>query len=95
MVIIEAALFYETGWDREMDRMVVVTAPLERRLAWLSRRDGATKEAIEARLAHQMPLEEKERRADYVLNNDGTLEDLDRKIEALVSWIRDQARMKT
>lgn len=83
LVIIEAALFYEVGWDKAMDRMVVVTAPLEKRIAWLQKRDGLTREQIEARLSHQMPVEEKAVRAHFVIRNDGSLDDLRDKVENL------------
>jgi len=87
LVVIEAALFYETGWDREMNAMIVVTAPLEKRLTWLQRRDGASRDQIEARLQHQMPVEEKARRADFVLENNGSLEELRKKVKELVRWL--------
>ena len=90
IVIVEAALFYEVGWDRAMDRMVVVTAPLERRIAWLMQRDGLRREEIEARLLHQLPVEEKAKRADYVIHNDGSLENLKKKVEALREWLLKQ-----
>ena len=87
LVIIEAALFYESGWDRDMDAMVVVTAPLEKRLAWLQKRDGTTAAAIESRMVHQMPVEEKARRADYVIDNSGRLEDLHASVQRLIEWL--------
>ncbi len=90
VVIIEAALFYETGWDRAMDWMVVVWAPLERRLQWLQQRDGATREQIEARMRYQMPLEEKKKRADYVIDNSGSLEDLRVATERFEKWLREK-----
>lgn len=86
-VIIEAALFYESGWDRQMDLMVVVDAPLGQRLAWLQARDQVTAEQIHARIANQLPVEEKVRRADYVIDNTGRLEDLRHEVERFIAWL--------
>ena len=64
VVIIEAALFYESGWNQQMDSMIVVTAPMAKRLAWLRARDGASEAQIRARMAHQIPVEQKAARAE-------------------------------
>lgn len=89
-VIIEAALLFEAGWDREMDVMVVVAAPLEKRTRWLALRDGMTPEQMHARLQHQWPLEEKIARADYIVENNGTLAALEAKVVALHEWLRNR-----
>lgn len=66
----EAALIYETGSDKELDKVIVVTAPTELRIKRVMERDGLTREAIEARIQRQMSEEEKAQRADFVINND-------------------------
>ncbi|MDQ7053584.1 MAG: dephospho-CoA kinase [candidate division KSB1 bacterium] len=90
VAIIEAALFYETGWDRDMDAMVVVYAPLEDRIRWIMQRDGSTREQILARMAHQMPLEEKVKRADFVVQNTGSLKHLHEEVQRLHRWLQAQ-----
>jgi dephospho-CoA kinase len=67
----EAALLFESGSYRSLDQIIVVTAPLELRIARVMARDGATREEVEARIARQMPEEEKVRLADFVIHNDG------------------------
>lgn len=66
----EAALIYETGGEKELDKVVVVTAPVELRVKRVMERDGLTREAIEARINQQLPEAEKVEKADFVINND-------------------------
>ncbi len=67
----EAALLVETGTHRFLDKLIVVTAPLELRIARVMERDGVSRGAVEARIARQLPEEEKVRLADFVVKNDG------------------------
>lgn len=67
----EAALIYEAGIDRHLDKVIVVTAPLLLRIQRVVQRDQLTPAEVEARMAQQLPEEEKVRRADYVIMNDG------------------------
>ncbi len=92
IAVIEAALFYESGWDHNMDKMAVVTAPMEKRLAWAQARDNSSEAEIRARMAHQIPVEEKAKRADYVIENDGSLEELREKVSAFMTWVQEQIR---
>ncbi|MFM8361932.1 MAG: dephospho-CoA kinase [Haliscomenobacter sp.] len=67
----EAALLYESGSYRLLDKIIVVSAPLELRIARVMARDHCSREAVLERIARQMPQEEKEARADFILYNDG------------------------
>jgi dephospho-CoA kinase len=73
--IYEAALLVENGSYRIMNALVVVTASLATQIARVKKRDNLDEEAVRARIAAQLPLEEKVRVADYVIENDGSLED--------------------
>ena len=64
-------LVYETGWERAWDRIVCVAAPVNPQIARLRNR-GLTAAAARARIAAQWPVEEKMRRADYVVFNSGS-----------------------
>lgn len=70
----EAALLVEKGRHRTMDALVVVSASEVTQLARVQARDGLDRAAAAARIASQLPLEEKVRVADYVIENDGDLE---------------------
>ncbi len=67
----EAALLYESGSYKFLDKMIVVTAPEEMRIERVMKRDELDREAIQDRIARQMPEAEKVAQADYVINNDG------------------------
>ncbi len=76
LFVYEAALLFETGGDALLDETVVVDAPEAVRMARAMARDGATPEAVRARMRHQMPADEMRRRVDRVVDNGGTLADL-------------------
>ncbi|HET7538330.1 MAG TPA: dephospho-CoA kinase [Polyangiaceae bacterium] len=85
----EVPLLYENGLDRTYHPVVVVNAPLSLREARLAQRDGFDSTQIAARIAAQMPLEEKVRRADYVIDNSGTVEELARATDAVLTALCD------
>jgi dephospho-CoA kinase len=70
----EAALLVETGLYRDLDGLVVVTADNETRIGRVIQRDGSTRAKVLARMAAQLPIEEKIRVADYVIDNGRSLE---------------------
>ncbi|PSQ82153.1 MAG: dephospho-CoA kinase, partial [Bacteroidetes bacterium QS_1_63_11] len=65
--------------DAHVDATVAVVAPDADRIAWVTRRDDATPGQVRARMQHQLPQAELRTRADYVIENDGSLEDLRQK----------------
>jgi len=70
-LIKEAALLYESGSYKELDKIIVVTAPLDLRIARIQVRDPQrSKEEITGIINKQMPEEEKVKKADFVIYND-------------------------
>jgi dephospho-CoA kinase len=84
----DVPLLYEVGLDRQVDCVVVVWAPRDLQVARLAARDGLPPAAAEARLAAQLPIDEKAARADVVVRNDGDLEALRRKAAPLLAALR-------
>jgi len=77
----EASLLVETGRHRELDGLLVVDAPEEVRIARVVGRDGATPEAVRARMAAQLPMTEKRRVATAVIENGGDLGALEDQVD--------------
>jgi dephospho-CoA kinase len=71
VIIYDAALLLENGLDRKMDGVILVTVPREVQISRLIARNGLTRGEAEARIASQMPLEEKAKRATWLVDNSG------------------------
>lgn len=71
MVAIESAILFEAGYDDVVDTVIMVSAPLEVRIARAMQRDGSTREAVEERIRQQMDDKEKCRLSQFVIVNDG------------------------
>lgn len=68
-VLMESAILYESGLDKEMDSVVCVYVDMEERIRRLRLRDHTTDEQIALRIAAQCPAEEVMQKADYVILN--------------------------
>ncbi len=79
LLVHEAALLFEAGGDAHVDATAAVVAPDADRIAWVTERDDVTPEQVRARMQHQLPQAELRTRADHVIENDGSLEDLRQK----------------
>lgn len=82
LVIVDAALLFFWGLDKEMDVSILVTAPERIKVKRMSG-SGLTPEQVKARLSLQPPDAKVWRRADFVLENSGSLPELKRKARAL------------
>lgn len=84
--VLEATLLVEAGWDDAFDAVITVEAPREIRLERAVAR-GLSRAEAESRLRAQGPSEDRRRAADFVIENDGSLEDLERRVEAIVDGL--------
>jgi len=80
IVIWDAALLVETGGAKRMDKLVVVSTDHVTELARLIARDGMTEEEARGRIATQMPVAEKAKVADYVIDNGGSRAETERQV---------------
>jgi dephospho-CoA kinase len=94
IVVMDAALLIETGYYRKMDRLIVVYANERDQLKRLKERDRFTDEQALARIKSQMPLEEKRKHADYVIENTGTREETERQTREIFARLRQEAAGK-
>ncbi len=90
VVALDAIKLIESGWADRCDVVWVVTCPREQQIARLMQTRGYSPEEAEMRIGSQSPQEEKAQRADVVIDNAGTLEDLHRQV--LEAWEAIEAR---
>ena len=83
LVVVDAALLVETTHPYPLDALAVVSAPDSLRLMRLEER-GMSRAEASRRMAAQASNEEKERRADFVLSNDGTIADLEARVDEML-----------
>ncbi|MCO5260071.1 MAG: dephospho-CoA kinase [Crocinitomicaceae bacterium] len=86
IVFNEAAIMIEVGTYKELDFIVLVTAPEELKIKRVMERDGVTKEEVVLRMSKQLSDEEKIKYADFVIYNDGA--SLKEQIEELFKQIK-------
>jgi len=86
-LVVDAALIFELALDEILDYVVTVSASIENCINRTHLRDRLSRQDILARMASQLSAGEKERRADYVLANDGTLKQLQEKVVSLHQWV--------
>ncbi len=73
IVIVDAALLVETGAYKSYDKLIVVYVNEEMQLKRLINRDGMSREEAKNRIILQLPLSEKVKLADYIIENEGSL----------------------
>jgi len=76
VIVLEAAVLFEAGWDDVGDEVWVNIVDREVAIARAMQRDGTTRETIERRLDAQLSNAERVARADVVIDNNGTQEDM-------------------
>ncbi|HSL11413.1 MAG TPA: dephospho-CoA kinase [Actinomycetota bacterium] len=90
VVVLVNPLLIEMGTHRDCDVVVVVSASTETQLERVMAR-GMEREDAEARMANQLPLDERVTHADVLLDNDDGLAELERQVDRLWSSLRERA----
>ncbi len=83
VVVLDAAVLIEAGWTDATDEVWVVTSPETHVIQRIQTRNNLTEEQVRARMNSQMSTVERVQHADIVVDNDGSLEELRRKVQAL------------
>jgi dephospho-CoA kinase len=85
--VLEAALIYEAAVHKELDRVVVCWCTPEQQLERLETR-GLAREQAQRRIAAQMPVDEKKRLADQVIDCSGTIEGTERQVAQVIEKLK-------
>jgi dephospho-CoA kinase len=88
LIVLDAAVMLEAGWDGLCDRIAFVDAPRAERLRRAREARGWSEETFAARERSQWPVEQKRDRADWIIANDGGPERLRREVDRLLEWLR-------
>ena len=83
-------LLFETRWDADYDIICCVSSERNLQVSRMMTTRGYTREEAEARLAAQMPVEEKAAKSHYVIENNGSTEELKFKVAELVNWLKEK-----
>ncbi len=84
LVVLDAAIMMEAGWHKFCDRIVYVDAPRDLRLKRLAAQRGLSAREVEMREAAQLSVTEKADRADDIVDNSGSPEQLAQQVEKLL-----------
>jgi dephospho-CoA kinase len=91
LLFFDAALLIESGYHRNMDRLIVVYAEPEQQVERLMARDGFSREEALLRIASQLPLSEKRMLADHVIDNSGTRANTEQQARELLGQLKNEA----
>jgi len=94
VIVHDVPLLFETGIDKVMKKNIVVYANEENQIKRLMQRDGLSEVDIRSRIRAQMPLAEKMKRADYIIDNNGSMEEMNQQVRELYQELSALARAK-
>jgi len=83
ILIIDAALIYEAKIDRLIDKIIVVYIDEDEQIKRLVMRNNLSKEEALQRIKSQMPMKEKVKMADYVIDNSNSLDETKKQVEKI------------
>jgi dephospho-CoA kinase len=88
VILVDAALIFEAGIGSRFEKLLVAWCPPEMQIERLMAKAGLSRKKAEQRVAAQIPSDEKRRRADYVIDSSGSLEDTRKQVERLFLELR-------
>jgi dephospho-CoA kinase len=95
IVVLDIPLLFETGADKDVDAIVVVTAPKSLQRARVLARANMTEQKFESILARQTPDEEKRRRADFIVHTDAGLEAARGEVRVILTTLQAREAQKS
>ena len=87
IIFVEIQLLFEVQREKEFDYILLVSAEKETQIKRILSRDNRSKEEALSIINSQMSLDEKKKRSDYVIENDGNIQDLEKKVDDFLKKI--------
>ena len=84
-ILVDAPLLFESGLDNRCDKIILVVTDMEVRINRVCSRDGISRQNVKDRISCQMGDEEKRSRADIVVDNSGSMEELYGRLEEILA----------
>ena len=94
IVLSDIPLLLEVGMQGLFDLILLIYAPPEVQIARVMKRNSMTRDEAAARLGAQMPIDEKLKRADVVIRNDGTMKELHQRVDEVWEELLSRERAK-
>ncbi len=94
LAVVDIPLLYETGHENDFNLVIATTCSEAVQVARLAAR-GLSPDAARQRLLSQLPAAEKARRADYVIETDGSVESTDARVDLLLAELRQVAATRS
>ena len=83
VMIVDAPLIFETGIDQLMDKIILVILEESEQIKRLKKRNGLTMEQSLNRIRSQMSMNEKEKKSDYIINNNFSIENTAKQVKEI------------
>ena len=90
--VADIPLLYETAREKDFDAVIVVACDRELQIARVIARDRLSREEADRRVAAQLPIDEKRKRADYLIDSSGAHSDTDRQVAELIAKLTQQSQ---
>lgn len=90
ILIFDIPLLYETKMEYLCDKIIVVGVDVQKQIRRVVARDGSSEELAKKIISNQMPLDEKIKKADIVIMNDGTLDELEAKVMKIYRELKER-----
>lgn len=90
ILIFDIPLLYETKMEYLCDKIIVVGVDVQKQIRRVVARDGSSEELAKKIIFNQMPLDEKIKKADIVIMNDGTLDELEAKVMKIYRELKER-----
>ena len=88
IIFVEIQLLFEVQWEKEFDYILLISAKKSTQIRRILERDNRSENDALNIINSQMPLDEKKERSDFVIENDGSIQDLEKKVDEFLRMLK-------